>query len=349
MLIVACLSPIVAQTQGPFASQIQAALRAFLTATHSWSASQAFAGGATCTGTCTGFGGSSAPNDATYITQVANGSLTAEQALSTLATGLMQVTTTTGVVSSVTTSAGLSALISDETGTGVLVLATTPTLVTPVLGVATITSLNKVTITAPTTSATLTLVDGSSLVTAGAYSITLTSTGATTVTLPTSGTLYGTATGSVTSANLLGSLSDETGTGLAVFATTPTLTTPVLGVATGTSVTVTKVLNSGVSALADGATPALDASLGNTFTLTAAGNRTIAVPTNAVDGQKIVIVHTASGAARTLALNTGAGGFRFGTDITALTETASGKIDYIGAIYNGTASFWDVVSYSKGY
>jgi hypothetical protein len=104
-----------------------------------------------------------------------------------------------------------------------------------------------------------------------------------------------------------------------------------------------------VSVLTDGATPALDASLGNTFTLTAAGDRTIAVPTNATSGQKIVIRHLASGGARTLALNTGAGGFRFGTDITALTSTTSGKTDYIGCIYNAADSFWDVVAYSKGF
>src|SRR5205085_1277649 len=36
-----------------------------------------------------------------------------------------------------------------------------------------------------------------------------------------------------------------------------------------------------VSALTDGATPALDASLGDVFTLAAAGDRTIAVPSNA--------------------------------------------------------------------
>ena len=107
-------------------------------------------------------------------------------------------------------------------------------------------------------------------------------------------------------------------------------------------------INSAQVSLADGATPALDASLGNTFLLVAAGNRTIAVPSNAVAGQKIVIRHDASGAARTLALNTGAGGFRFGTTITALTETASGKSDYIGCIYDSTDSFWDVVGYAKG-
>jgi hypothetical protein len=40
-----------------------------------------------------------APNNATYITQTANGSLSAEQALSALATGLLKNTTTTGVLS----------------------------------------------------------------------------------------------------------------------------------------------------------------------------------------------------------------------------------------------------------
>lgn len=104
-----------------------------------------------------------------------------------------------------------------------------------------------------------------------------------------------------------------------------------------------------VVALSDGATPALDASLGNVFTLSAAGDRTIAVPSNPVAGQKIVIRHLASGGARTLALNSGAGGFRFGTDITALSQTASGKIDYIGCIYNSADSKWDVVAYVKGY
>lgn len=104
-----------------------------------------------------------------------------------------------------------------------------------------------------------------------------------------------------------------------------------------------------VVALTDGATPALNAALGTVFTLSAAGNRTIAVPSNPTSGQKLIIAHTASGADRTLALNAGAGGFRFGTDITALTATTSAKTDYIGCVYNATASFWDVVAYVKGY
>jgi hypothetical protein len=104
-----------------------------------------------------------------------------------------------------------------------------------------------------------------------------------------------------------------------------------------------------VVALADGATPALNAALGTVFELEAAGNREIAVPTNPVDGQKIIIRHKASGADRTLTLNNGAGGFRFGSDITSLSATASGKWDYIGCIYNGDDSKWDVVAVAKGY
>jgi len=78
-------------------------------------------------------GGGGAPDDATYITQTANGTLSAEQALSSLATGIVQVTTTTGVLSSVTTSAGVSGLLSDETGSGALVFGTSPTIATPVI------------------------------------------------------------------------------------------------------------------------------------------------------------------------------------------------------------------------
>ena len=71
---------------------------------------------------CTGCGAAGAPSDATYITQTANGSLSAEQALAALSSGIMRVATTTGVITSLTDSAGIFANISDETGgSGVLV------------------------------------------------------------------------------------------------------------------------------------------------------------------------------------------------------------------------------------
>lgn len=110
-----------------------------------------------------------------------------------------------------TTSSQLAGVISDETGSGALVFATSPTLVTPILGVATATSINNVTITAPASSATLTIANGKTLTanasitlagtdasvlslagnltTAGAFAITFTSTATTSLTLPTTGTL----------------------------------------------------------------------------------------------------------------------------------------------------------------
>jgi hypothetical protein len=62
---------------------------------------------------------------------------------------------------------------------------------------------------------------------AGAFTQTFTATANTSVTLPTSGTLYGTASGSITSSQLATSLSDETGSGVVVFGTSPAFTTSV--------------------------------------------------------------------------------------------------------------------------
>ncbi len=77
--------------------------------------------------------GSLAPADATFITQTASAGLSAEQALSTLSTGLMRVATTTGVITSLTDSSGISSNISDEVGTGSLVFGTIPTLTTRIV------------------------------------------------------------------------------------------------------------------------------------------------------------------------------------------------------------------------
>jgi len=86
-----------------------------------------------------------------------------------------------------TTSSQLAGVISDETGSGALVFATSPTFTTPVLGVATATSINKVAITAPATSATLTIADGKTLTTSN--TITLTATDGSTLAIGAGGTL----------------------------------------------------------------------------------------------------------------------------------------------------------------
>lgn len=106
----------------------------------------------------------------------------------------------TGVATFLATpsSANLRTALTDETGTGVAVFANTPTLVTPVLGVATATSVNKVAITAPATGSTLTIADGATL------------------TAPSNATVSGTNTGDQTIA-LTG---DVTGSGVGSFAAT---------------------------------------------------------------------------------------------------------------------------------
>ena len=78
--------------------------------------------------------------------------------------------------------------------TGTAALTQSPTLITPVLGVATATTINKVTLTAPATGSTLTIADGKtltltdSLTVQGGGATTLSSAGAYTLTIPATGT-----------------------------------------------------------------------------------------------------------------------------------------------------------------
>ncbi len=185
---------------------------------------------------------------------------------------IQNVSATDKVLGRVSTGAGVIEEIA-TTGSGNVVRATSPTLVTPTLGVASATSINKVTITAPTTSATLTIADGKTLT--ATNSVILAGTDGKTMTFPAtdatiartdaaqtftgtqtfSSTIAGSINGNAatvtngiyttskisdlavtTSAELTGKISDETGSGALVFATSPTLVTPTLGVATATSV-----------------------------------------------------------------------------------------------------------------
>jgi hypothetical protein len=94
-------------------------------------------------------------------------------------TGLPIVAGTTGTLSVARGGTG----VTSSTGTGSAVLSNSPALVTPVLGVATVTSINKVAITAPATDATLTIADGKTLTVNS--TLTLVGTDATTITFPT--------------------------------------------------------------------------------------------------------------------------------------------------------------------
>lgn len=126
-------------------------------------------------------------------------------------------------------SANLAAAVTDETGSGLLVFDTSPTLVTPVLGAATATSINKVAFTSPATGSTLTIADGKTLT--ASNTLTFTGTDSSSIAFGTGGTVTYTSNNlsvfaSTTSAQLAGVISDETGSGSLVFASSPTLATP---------------------------------------------------------------------------------------------------------------------------
>jgi hypothetical protein len=128
-------------------------------------------------------------------------------------TGNMAGVGTLGV-GAITTSGALTyggvTLNNAVTGTGDMVLSTSPTLVTPALGT-------------PSALVGTNITGTAAGLTAGNVTTNANLTGAITST--------GNATllGSFSSANLAGALTDETGTGSAVFATSPTLVTPALG------------------------------------------------------------------------------------------------------------------------
>ena len=124
-----------------------------------------------------------------------------------------------------------TALAQNVTGSGAIALATSPTFVTPTLGAASATTVNKVTITAPATGSTLTIADGKTLT--ASNTLTFTGTDASSVAFGTGGTVAYTsnklsAFAATTSAELAGVISNETGSGSLVFGTGPTIDAPVL-------------------------------------------------------------------------------------------------------------------------
>jgi hypothetical protein len=244
------------------------------------------------------FEGSSADDNETTLT-VTNP--TADRTITLPdATGTVALTNNKLDAFASTSSSELASVISDETGTGALVFANTPTLVTPNIGAATGTSLvlsgdltvNGTTTTINSTEITvddknLTLGSVASPTDAGADGGGITLKGATDKTfswvdatdswtssehldlasgkvLKVAGTQVLSATeytgnaatvtngvytsskisalAATTSSELAGVITDETGTGALVFANTPTLVTPVIGAATGTSLVLSGAL-----------------------------------------------------------------------------------------------------------
>ncbi len=167
-----------------------------------------------------------------------------------------------------------------------------------------------------------------------------------------------------------------------VLATSPILTTPNLGTpsaidltnAASTSLPIAAINASGtqdashyltgagtwaavsvaprVMALTDAATITINSDNGDVATVTLTTNRTLAADSGSpVDGQKLLLRVTQPSSAATLTLTTGSSkSYSLGTDINALTLSSGGSLtDYIGLVYNGSTSRWNVVSLIRGF
>lgn len=165
-----------------------------------------------------------------------------------------------------TTSLQLKNTISDETGSGALVFANTPTLVTPVLGVATATSINKITVTQPATGGTLTVGEGSTLTLDAGFTLHVTA----------SATVSGTNTGDQT--NISGNAGTVTGLSVTAGKTLTVSNTLSIAGTDGEALTLTKGLtittNAGTIAFT-GASKTLTVPLNASVSGTNTGDQTL--------------------------------------------------------------------------
>ena len=217
--------------------------------------------GGTGVGTSTGSGNNVLSNSPTLVTPaLGTPSALVGTNITGTASGLTAGTVTTnanltGAVTSVGnatslgsfTSAQLAGALTDETGSGANVFATSPTLVTPALGT-------------PSALVGTNITGTAAGLTAGNVTTNANLTGAV--------TSVGNATslGSFTSAQLLAALTDETGTGANVFATSPTLVTPALG--TPSALVGTNITGTATSFNINGTVGATTPATGNFTTLT---------------------------------------------------------------------------------
>jgi hypothetical protein len=241
-------------------------------------------------------------------------SLTSPVAVANGGTGLTSLGTGVATFLGTPSSANLAAAVSDETGSGALVFATSPTLTTPALGT-------------PSALVGTNITGTAAGLTAGNVTTNANLTGAITSVGNT------TSLGSFSSANLAAALTDETGSGALVFASSPTLVTPNLGAASATSLAASgTVTGSNLSGTNTGDQTTITGNAGTATTLQTARN----INGVSFNGSADITVTAAAGTltGATLASGVTASSLTSLGTIASLTATTA---DINGGTIDGTA------------
>jgi hypothetical protein len=103
-----------------------------------------------------------------------------------------------------------------------------------------------------------------------------------------------------------------------------------------------------VVGLTDAATIAVDASLGNDFRVTIAGNRTIANPSNPAPGQQIIFQVT-QGPGGGFSVSWGSA-YEFSDGLPQpILSSQAGQTDLLGFIYNAAKGKWLLAAFLNGF
>jgi hypothetical protein len=199
-----------------------------------------------------------------------------------------------------TTSAQLAGIMSDETGSGALVFANSPTLVTPTLGTP--------------AGGTLTNCTGLPIAT-GVSGL---------------GSNVATFLATPSSANLISAVTDETGTGALVFANTPTLVTPVLGTpGSGTLTNCTGLpVSTGLAGAGTGVATALGQNVTGTGGIVLANTPTLVTPVLGTATATKITFDAGTNTVAPYVLQAG----------TNLTTPAAGAGEYDGKVFYTTTN-----------
>ena len=157
-----------------------------------------------------------------------------------------------------------------------------------------------------------------------------------------------------TSSNLISAVTDETGTGALVFANTPTLVTPVIGAATGTSLTLTGGVSAGTSTLTS-LSVTNNETVGGTLGVTGATTLTALTTTGAATFSSTVKISTGAAAVKVLTSDASGNATWQNTGGTVVTMSATGTatstatyIIFTGATASQTITIPSAVTLGAG-